>query len=339
MTKMLKYLIGTLSGILILFIAAMFLSPKNMIIESSVKIEAPAAVCFNLVNDLSNWPLWSPWSNADPDAVLGYSDDTKGVGAKFSWKGDKSIGEGAQTIIYSSKTDSIALALEFNGASGESFSSWTFKPSGKKTVVSWNFKSADVPLPIRPLMLLNKGPLKRSYKEGLKNLKNIAEERAKKKIYRGYKINETRLEEKHYVMNRQLISIDNVQQFYSQNLGALFNQVQEADLKMDGMPCGLFFSYDELRKKTDMAAAIPVEKEVNLKNAQNITLPENRAIQIDFYGPYEGLSKAHDALKDYIEDYELKMNYPIIEEYLTEPGSDSDPSEWQTKLSYYIVEK
>lgn len=336
MKKFLKILIGILVAIVLLLILAMVLAPKNLKINESIEIDAPAEIAFNMVNDLERWTLWSPWSELDPEAVYTYSDNTVGVGARFNWKGNEDVGEGSQTIIASSKPDSIRLALTFNGWDGESYSTWKFNDGGNKTKVSWDFEGSDTPFPFRPFNLIMKGPLKKSYRKGLENLKSVVEKRYNKKEYRGFKIQELEIEEKHYILRRQEVSFENMQQFYAQNLGALFSKVQEEGLEMDGMPTGLYFKWDPTAQKTDMAAAIPISEDVEVKDAGSLTIPQGRAIVIDFLGDYSGLEKAHMAMDEYMQDYGLFNNFPVVEEYVTDPGEQPDPEKWLTKIRYYI---
>ena len=336
MKKLAKYLIITLSSLLVLLIVIMALSPKNMVVEKSIKINAPANYCFNLVNDLSKWELWSPWNKLDPEAVHSYSDIPYGAGAKWTWKGNDKIGEGSQTIIESNDNSSIKMALEFNGWDGESMSNWNFVEKDGKTEVSWDFQGSDTPFLFRPFNLIMKGGLGNSYKEGLKDIKKLVEERYEAGKYRGFEITQQDMDERYFLMKRSIVSFDNIQQFYAQNLGSLFAKVQSSGLEMKGMPCGLYFSYDEISQKTDMAAAIPINADADVEGVLSHTIPAGRAVQLDYLGDYEGLGNAHVAIDEYMKDRALFSNPPVVEEYITDPGQEEDPNKWLTRISYYI---
>ena len=336
MNKLLKILIWILVGILVLALGLMAVSPKKMIINESMAMEAPPNMIFNMVNDFNKWNDWSPWAQLDPDAETSYSEKTEGVGAQFTWKGNEKVGAGTQTIEESVSGESIKLALEFDGWDGISYTTFKFVENNGKTKVSWDMDGSATPFVFRPFNLIGRPGLKKKYKEGLKNLKEIVEKRVREKEYNGYKINETELDERHFIMNRDIIDISNMQQFYAQNLGALFRKLQTAGIEMSGMPSGLFFSYDESKGKADMGASIPIAEAVDISGATSITIPGGRAIQIDYYGNYDNLRNAHNAISDYMKDYGLLNNYPIVEEYLTDPGEEKDPSKWLTKISYYI---
>lgn len=336
MNKYIKYLIGFLVFLLLAYILLAVLSPKKLVLKESTKIEAPASVCFNLVNDLQKWSLWSPWQKLDTSAVHTYSDKSYGTGAQWTWKGNKNMGEGTQTIVESKANEMLKMSLEFKGYDDLAYNTWNFEQEKKNTKVSWDFEGSNTSFFMRPLNLLMKGALKKSYREGLSQLREISEKRANEKVYRGFKIEELQLDEKHYILRRKEVSFDNMQQFYSQNLGALFAKVQEASLTMNGMPSGLYFKWDELRNVADMAAAIPISEVVDLKDADTYTIPTGRAVQIDYYGDYENLAEPHTAIDEYLKDYSLHQNPPVVEEYLTDPGEESDPSKWLTRIIYYI---
>ena len=321
---------------MVLYILLCYISPKSLNVEKSIKIDAPASVSYNLVNDLKNWELWSPWNELDTNVIYDYSDKTYGVGARVNWDGNAKVGKGSQTIVATEKNDSIKISLSFEGTDDPAFSSWQFDPVGDQTEVTWNFKSPDAPYFLRIFNLIMKGSLKKNLADGLGSLKSLSEQRAKDKIYRGMKIEEKLLEERHYIMRRKEISFENMQQFYAQNLGGLFALVQSHGLTMQGMPSGLYFKWDEANQMTDMAAAIPITEDADFNDVDAITLPQSRAVVLDYYGDYSGLDQAHMAIDDYMKDYELLHNYPVVEEYLTDPGQESDPSKWLTRIMYFI---
>ena len=337
MRTFLKFLIILLAIIAIGALILMAVSPKKMVLTESDTMEAPPTVIYNIVNDFKKWEEWSPWAEMDPNAVNTYSKKTEGKGATWGWKGNKDVGEGFQTITESVPYESINTALKFNGFDGESKSNWTFEKEGEKTKVTWDFDGAETPFVFRPFNLLMKGKLKKTYKQGLANIRQIVEERAKNKNYNGFVINEIYVGEKNYVMNRQQVSMENITQFYAQNLGALFTKAQGAELEMDGMPSGLFYSWNQSNGTTDMAAAIPTKTPANIPGFISQTLPDGKAVQVDYYGDYSKTEAAHNAIDAYLKDHGLLVNYPVIEEYVTDPTTEKDPSKWLTKITYYTI--
>lgn len=338
MKKFLKILIFILVLLLVLAIVVMALSPKKCVIAQSNTIDAPAPMVYNLVNDFKKWESWSPWKDLDPNVINSYSSKTEGVGATWSWKGNEKVGEGTQKILESVKNEKIKTSLEFNNSDDVAYSNWTFEPDGNKTKVTWDFDGPEVPFVVKPINLFMKGALNDSYKKGLLQLKELAENRAKNKEYQGYKIKEISLPAKHYLTTRQEVKMSDIQQFYARNLPSLFGKANKGGVDMDGMPGGLFYKWDETNGTTDMAAAIPIKNATEINGVSTVTIPAGKAIQVDYYGPYEKSSDAHFAIDDYMKDYGIVNNVPIVEEYVTDPGEEKNPDKWLTKITYYIPE-
>jgi len=293
---------------------------------------------YNMVNDLTKWTLWSPVLELDPEVENSYSDNTIGQGARWTWKGNELVGEGQRKIMESVAGESIRTQIDFAGVSTISHGQWTFTKDGDGTKVVWAYEGGDTAFPYRPFNVLYKSGFKKTYQKGLDKLKELAEQRAKNKMYRGFQIADDIIDSRIFLMNRQEVRLENIQQFYAQNLGALFMKAQKAKMTMAGMPSGLFFNELSDAKVVDMAAAIPVEEELSVEGTQMLVIPEGRAVQINYYGDYSGISAAHEAIGEYMRDYGLLAVMPVVEEYMTDPGEEKDPSKWLTRVVYYIQE-
>ena len=337
MKKLLRYLIIFLILIAIAAVALMYFSPKQMIFEESIEIEAPSTMVYNMVNDFKSWENWSPWADIDPNAVTTYTDKTSGVGAQFGWKGNKELGEGTQKIVESVKGEKIRTELQTNFFKGNAYSNWKFETAGSKTKVSWDMEGAETPFVFRPFNLLMKSGLKKTYRTGLERIKKQAEDRFKNKVYGGYKIAEVYQGAKHYVMNRQLVNFEDVNKFYTQNIASLFTKAQGVTMEMDGMPSRLFYSWDPATGSTDMAAALPLREPVVIPGAISQTVSDGKVIQVDYYGDPGKTQAAHRAISDYMNDNGLLINYPIVEESITDPAEEKDPEKWLTKITYYTT--
>ena len=108
--------------------------------------------------------------------------------------------------------------------------------------------------------------------------------------------------------------------------------------EMAGAPCGLYFTWDEASKTTDMAGAVPVKKKTEAEGFSAIEIPATEALLIEFYGDYHNIGAAHTAMEQYIAATGAKTTPPAIEEYVTDPGTEKDASKWLTKV-YYPLEQ
>lgn len=330
--KKILIIIGVL--ILLLLILAIFM-PKSASVSKTMDMDAPRNVVFNIVNELTTWDSWSPWLEEDPDIVTHMGDISSGIGANYSWESPK-MGDGKLSFTNVVLNEHIDVALEMEGQdSGDGF--FTFQEVNDKTKVTWSY-NIKMGYPTNLMAPIMNWGMSSRMKSGLKGIEKLAKQRLEKNIYRGFEIKESQAEERHYLINRAEVQFANMQQFYAQNLGALFQKVQAAKVETAGMPSGLFFKYDTSRGVTDMAAAIPTDEAINIKDAASITIPAGKILTIDFYGDYSGLKSAHTAMEEYMRDRSILNNPPVIEEYKTDPSTETDPNKWLTRISYNIAE-
>jgi len=187
------------------------------------KIEAPAQVIYNLINNLGAMEQWNDWNLQDTSMVVTHGEKIVGVGAKTSWTSINS-GNGAQEIIESITNSKVKTALNFEGYDATNYAEFNISENGKITDLSWSFESGeDLPFLMRGAMGLMgmKKSMKRSYKAGLKNIKRIAEQRSNENLYDGYKISQVSAPEKNYVMTRQEVAFDKITQFFGSSQGNL----------------------------------------------------------------------------------------------------------------------
>ena len=135
---MFKKIVVGLVVVIGVFLVIVSRQPTAFRITRSAALAAPAPALFAQVNDFHKWEAWSPWAKMDPNAKNTIEGPASGVGAKFSWDGNRNVGAGRMTIIESHPTDLIRLKLEFlKPFKAINDTEFTFKPEGKKTIVTW----------------------------------------------------------------------------------------------------------------------------------------------------------------------------------------------------------
>jgi len=227
----------------------------------------------------------------------------------------------------------IEAKLVFDGMDTSKYA-FTFKPSGDKTAVTWSMDTR-MGFPSNVMGPIFKFIMKRQYGKGLDALETLAKKRIEKKEYFGYIVKEENILERHYIISRSNVAIADIQKYFTQSLGAIFQKVQSEGLTMKGMPSSLFFNYDLTNGMTDMAAAIPVNEEKAIKDLSSITIPKQTGLVIDYYGDFANTGVAHSAMTAYMKDRSLLTNTPSVEEYVTDPLKEKDPSKWLTRVIYY----
>lgn len=104
----------------------------------SAVIQAPPEKVFPVVNNFHQWEQWSPWAKMDPQSKTTYSGPESGVGAKFAWDGNSSVGAGSMEITESKPNERIQIALIFTKPmEGNNRTLFQFEPVAEGTRVTW----------------------------------------------------------------------------------------------------------------------------------------------------------------------------------------------------------
>ena len=136
---MLKWILLSVVGIVVIFIAVVALQPADFKIERSATLRAPANAAFAQVNDFQNWRAWSPWEKIDPALKRNYDGPRAGTGAIYAWQGNKDVGEGRMTITESRPGELVRIKLEFfKPFAATNTAEFSFKPAGDATQVTWS---------------------------------------------------------------------------------------------------------------------------------------------------------------------------------------------------------
>ena len=332
--KIVLYVLLALVGlVLILGVEA----PREVGMTRSTVIDAPQQQVFQTVNDLSTWEHWSPWKEMDPEMEVQLGDPHRGEGGYFTWTGEKS-GSGKMQIKSSSAPDSLQTHLAFDGQ-GEADAFWRFEPTEAGVKTSWGFES-DFPYPMNAMLLFMdfEGQLAKDYDRGLQLLKQYVEERAANQLAHQLQVREVELPLRHFIAVRGKVKFADMPQHFEQHLPRVYKAVQQAELPVAGAPCGLYFTWDEANQETDMGQAIAIAEPAKLDGFSSINLDASLALMIEYYGSYDGLGAAHQAMDAHLKQHGLTAGVPAIEEYVTDPAEEPDTSKWLTRI-YYPLEK
>ncbi len=331
--KFLK-LAGWLLLALILLVALLSLiAPKEVVTRQSLEIGAPAAAVYAAVNEFRTWEHWSPWVQRDSTIRPEYGPTTAGKGASYAWTSQYS-GTGQMTITEAYPSDSLHTLVEFDGQ-GSTLSNFYFEPATNGTKVTWTFHT-QFPKPFNVMLLFQdfKGMIDKDYADGLGYLKKYVEAQSPKPA--DYVIEEIDFPATHFLGTRQQVGFDQMSAFFQTEMPKVGMAFAEQNLQMTGAPVGLYFEWNEAAKRTDMAVACPAPTGATLAGLTVFDLPAAKALRIQYYGPYEGTGAAHYALDDYMAAKKLKAAIPVMERYVTDPGTEPDTTKWLTEIIYLI---
>lgn len=146
------------------------------------------------------------------------------------------------------------------------------------------------------------------------------------------------LDERHYLVLRQELPLDNMTGFFGIESEALMNKAKDAGIEPTGPISALFYRWDTEVGIGDAAVALPVKPGSNLAGYVEITLPAQRAFTAECVGPYTGLGAIHYALGAQFEIEKVKPATPSIEVYHKGPLDGINESEFRTQIIYPIQE-
>jgi hypothetical protein len=179
---MLKITLISLAVVVVVFIVVVATQPKGFRVARSTTMSAPPPAVFAVVNDFHKWEAWNPWGKIDPAMKQTYAGAPSGVGAIYTWAGNKEVGEGRMAIVESRPSDLIRVKLEFfKPFAATNTAEFTFKPQGNQTSVTWsmfgekNFMAKAIHLFVSMDKMIGG-----QFEKGLADMKTVAEATAKK---------------------------------------------------------------------------------------------------------------------------------------------------------------
>ncbi|MEM9824505.1 MAG: SRPBCC family protein [Bacteroidota bacterium] len=334
--KALKILLSLFVLIIVGLLAIGLFGAKDFHIERSAVINASPADVYPHLANFEKRSAWSPWEKKDPNIKKSRNGPDGKVGTTSKWESEHpEVGTGQETFTAMKVNERVDSHLEFFSPFESEADAFAFIQKVEKgTKVTWGFKgNVDFVERILFFFMPLEPAMHREFDAGLASLKEIVENSP----IPSFSIQEIDYSEQQFVLTRKKVSIEGIQAFYQENLPRLHQNCLDKKVEMDGQPCGIFFTFDEANKESDMAAAIPVKKAMDLdKDSKAFTQEGGKALLIDYYGDYEGSVNAHNAMMDYVTKKNYKIKPQVIEQYITDPTTEPDPKKWLTKIYYFL---
>ena len=337
--KALKIIGIIVLAIIVIVVLLALIAPKSYNVERTIVINAPKEIVFRQVQFWRNWGAWSPWAEQDSSMKITVEGVDGQPGSKYIWKGDpKKTGEGEMTNTSIKTNEEILYHLHFIVPWDSESDGWVrLSEAASGVQAAWGF-AGKYPMPMNIMLLFMnmEKMMAPDFDRGLELLKKVSEEKATKLATYESEIQHVNVPSKKYAAVRQEVAMADMKNFFGASFGAVQQVMQASGATMVGAPAGLFFSWDEEKGVTDLAAGFPIRGAVNDGGVIMVNTPASKALLINYYGPYDSNELPHIALNMYIQKNGLQLKEPIIEEYITDPGSEPDPSKWLTRIIYLI---
>ncbi len=172
--------LGVIVLLLAVFAVVVAMQPSEFEVTRTGTINAPPAVVFDHVNNLSKWQAWSPWDERDPNAKNTFEGPEAGKGAIFHWDGNDDVGAGSMTITDSRPPEQIDIDLAFIRPFEDRCDvQFTFKPQGEqndKTLVTWDMHGKNNFIAKAMCMFMDMDKMVGGdFEQGLANLNKVVE--------------------------------------------------------------------------------------------------------------------------------------------------------------------
>ena len=174
---MLIKILVVVAVLVVVFAIVVATRPAEFRVARSANILAPPAAVFPHVNELKKWEAWNPWGKIDPAMKESYEGPVAGVGAVYSWAGNKKVGEGRMTIIGSRPSELVQLKLEFfKPMAGICIAEFTFKPLDNQTAVTWTMTGTNNFIAKAMCLFMNMDKMVGGqFESGLAQMKSVVE--------------------------------------------------------------------------------------------------------------------------------------------------------------------
>ena len=337
--KILKRALLVLIVLIGIYLIIGLFAPSHVHVERSTFIESNAATVFGEINSLKQWKKWSYWDNIDSNMASNYEGPEAGVGAKHVWESSNdSVGNGSLTITKSEPNSFVETELAFEDM-GTSLGGWKIRDTTGGVIVN-TYMDIDVPFYAAPMTFFFNFDemLGNDFQKSLEGLKrHIANLPSAPTT--SVAIVETTLGP----LKIMTIADSCTEKEIGMRLGSLYGEIggvmNKQGLSMAGSPFAIYHRSDLTISPRFFVFDAGVSVDKKGKSDSRVTyqeIPLMKVVRGSFYGPYEQTSIAHELIDQWITDHgKTIVGFPW-EVYVTDPGTEPDPSKWLTEIYYPI---
>jgi len=337
--KILKYLLYILLALVVIGVILGLVGPKSYRVERSAVIAATPDVVWPYTSSLKKYQEWSPWAKKDTNMVLEYTGTDGTVGSGLKWEGNKDVDKGEQTLtsLVPGKSSETQLKFYMPWGVGESTSYMNLEPVPEGTKMTWGIKGDNdfIGKIFDSLMNMDKA-MGKDFEEGLANLQAVVAS-GPKEAKMDYQVNPGQYPVGKYLAVHKTLPMSEISSFYAKNVPAIMTEIQKAKVEVTGPPSGIYYTWDEEKGVTDMAAAVGILGILKAPAGMEVIIvPASKSLTIEYKGGYGKMVDAHMAMDSHRKNNKLEFLAPVIEEYMTGPGTEPDSNKWVTKIIYLI---
>lgn len=329
--KTLKKALIWILVILIILVIISYILPGSYRVERSIVINADKEIIFEQFCDFNNWDNWAPWSSdLDSTAEYEYIGSCE-QGAVQRWEGED-IGNGEMIITKLIPYELMEYDLSFDNGKFQSVGLMSIEPENGEYKLTWVDEGDLGYNPVARYMgLLMDSYIGTDFEQGLTNLKELSEGMPD---YPDIEIVE--VESIPAIAIKDSATIQTMGEKMGEMFGELMNYMTRKKVEMTGQPYTIYHTWNP-EGYTVVEAGIPVDRVVPSKgNVVFTKSPGGKAVKAIYFGSYEGIGTAHEAIEKYVKINKLEIIGPPWDIYITDPQNEPDPAKWETLVLYPI---
>lgn len=316
--------------ITVIFLVAPLFMPTTFKVQKEVVIAASPEVVFEQINTFKKWENWSPWLQRDSTITNTYTGTENGVGSKMTWKSNKS-GEGWMEITESKKPVSIVTTVNIGGHS-EFNGIFTLSAVDSGTKVVW-INTGHSGYLGRWFHLLADKAIGDDLQQGLVNLSNYIKTLPANLPYRLSELEMAETNEFNIYYVTDSCPLNQLVEKQANGYKVLNDFMLKNKIESLGAPMMFYRTWSP--QKVVFEAAVPVQtlKATVSGNIKSRTEKATQAVSLSYYGEYDYIPYAYNAVIDSIAAYGYTFTGPIFEVYVSNPAANSEK---ETKLFFPV---
>ena len=336
--KILKTLLILLLVLVAVGLIAALILPKEMNVNTEKTIDAPIDMVWDNISSFEKADRWSAWYDIDPDMKVEFEGEPGAVGSKMKWSGNDQVLTGTMTIINSDKTN-YALEQKVEHSWGGGNATMKLEPidDGKVKVIYTYNEKYSIPSNLMAVVFDSEGMMTKNFNRQLDLLDSvIQEDKAKIPVAPVYSVEQVEREAITYMgMKKEMPMADITSAYYGQMYGSMMGAATGV-FDTTHAPVALYWTWDEEKQTSLMTAGLATTAESAPEGFELYELPAGSYMSVDYYGAYDGMKGAHEAIWAHMQANNMEMSEPTIEEYITDPQTEPDSSKWLTRVMYPI---
>ena len=340
--KVLRIILVLISLLILLIVGVGLFGPTEMNVSHKKVLKVPLPAVWEQVVEFKNWESWSPWAASDPDMKVTYNEaGSRGVGCGYSWDGPNT-GIGEMEIREITEDKEIGMDIGFDMGDGMEYSTCDMQFSEVEggTEVTWNFESTGgTKFGQRLMNVIMPSMLTGMYEQGLTGMEKAALANpvtAIKPEAKEMGIEEAEMPGFFYIGKRyvDVNAADITSEMYSSAYQAIFKEVAAKGdaAKLIQPPISVTEAHDDNEVSTFSIAMMSTEKLMGGLTLASEYIKPHKAMTYIHKGPYETLSDSYEKIMPAIYAKGVTPLLPCYEIYITDPGTELDPSKWETKI-------